>query len=131
MRMLAKSKSASFLDLLYIVGARFCVYTIATASGEGFFKWLQNLFADRVTLNFPKLFRGASYAVSNGCCRRLVPGIPRGKRARLFFFNDTATTEIYTLSLHDALPISGIGIAGWTNGSHHRNQQSRSGGYTL
>src|SRR3712207_9266326 len=23
----------------------------------------------------------------------------------LFFFNDTATTEIYTLSLHDALPI--------------------------
>src|SRR5437588_8696008 len=28
----------------------------------------------------------------------------------LFFFNDTATTEIYTLSLHDALPIS-IGIA--------------------
>src|SRR2546429_1785369 len=32
------------------------------------------------------------------------------KRARtnssFFFFNDTATTEIYTLSLHDALPIS-------------------------
>src|SRR3712207_7207136 len=27
----------------------------------------------------------------------------------LFFFNDTATTEIYTLSLHDALPISGWG----------------------
>src|SRR2546430_4256547 len=26
----------------------------------------------------------------------------------LFFFNDTATTEIYTLSLHDALPISAI-----------------------
>src|SRR5258708_12647356 len=25
----------------------------------------------------------------------------------LFFFNDTATTEIYTLSLHDALPIYG------------------------
>ena len=24
---------------------------------------------------------------------------------RLLFFNDTATTEIYTLSLHDALPI--------------------------
>ena len=23
----------------------------------------------------------------------------------IFFFNDTATTEIYTLSLHDALPI--------------------------
>src|SRR6185436_20946977 len=34
----------------------------------------------------------------------------------LFFFNDTATTEIYTLSLHDALPISGrlpIGTIGF------------------
>src|SRR3712207_8512800 len=30
---------------------------------------------------------------------------------RFFFFNDTATTEIYTLSLHDALPISIIGAA--------------------
>src|SRR3990170_7290503 len=28
------------------------------------------------------------------------------RRTRSFFFNDTATTEIYTLSLHDALPIS-------------------------
>src|SRR5438876_11210859 len=28
-----------------------------------------------------------------------------------FFFNDTATTEIYTLSLHDALPISQIALA--------------------
>src|SRR5215203_4819676 len=26
-----------------------------------------------------------------------------------FFFNDTATTEIYTLSLHDALPIAPVG----------------------
>src|SRR3712207_6856444 len=29
----------------------------------------------------------------------------------LFFFNDTATTEIYTLALHDALPILG-GLTG-------------------
>src|SRR5256885_6914405 len=28
-----------------------------------------------------------------------------------FFFNDTATTEIYTLSLHDALPISAFAAA--------------------
>src|SRR2546422_7422317 len=28
-----------------------------------------------------------------------------------FFFNDTATTEIYTLSLHDALPILTLGVA--------------------
>src|SRR3712207_8333311 len=27
-----------------------------------------------------------------------------------FFFNDTATTEIYTLSLHDALPICGTSM---------------------
>src|SRR3972149_10510256 len=35
--------------------------------------------------------------------------IPRESLCRCilcFFFNDTATTEIYTLSLHDALPIS-------------------------
>src|SRR3989441_12177377 len=31
----------------------------------------------------------------------------------IFFFNDTATTEIYTLSLHDALPIcAGVAKAG-------------------
>src|SRR2546422_1315550 len=32
--------------------------------------------------------------------------MPPGGVRVLFFFNDTATTEIYTLSLHDALPIS-------------------------
>src|SRR5688572_31813381 len=30
----------------------------------------------------------------------------------VFFFNDTATTEIYTLSLHDALPIFGLAALG-------------------
>src|ERR671926_1719313 len=36
-----------------------------------------------------------------------------------FFFNDTATTEIYTLSLHDALPTSrsAPGRRGWSNWS--------------
>src|SRR3712207_9208409 len=29
-----------------------------------------------------------------------------------FFFNDTATTEIYTLSLHDALPIFQVDLVG-------------------
>src|SRR5260370_11410443 len=28
----------------------------------------------------------------------------------MFFFNDTATTEIYTLSLHDALPICSVWV---------------------
>src|SRR5258708_17720667 len=32
--------------------------------------------------------------------------MPPGGSALIFCFNDTATTEIYTLSLHDALPIS-------------------------
>src|SRR6478735_11812593 len=30
---------------------------------------------------------------------------PTSRSSFFFFFNDTATTEIYTLSLHDALPI--------------------------
>src|SRR5215203_3139926 len=33
-----------------------------------------------------------------------------------FFFNDTATTEIYTLSLHDALPISPAARPEWRAG---------------
>src|SRR5688572_32256053 len=35
-----------------------------------------------------------------------------------FFFNDTATTEIYTLSLHDALP-----ICGWNLGAGAQTSQ--------
>src|SRR3712207_8917823 len=35
----------------------------------------------------------------------------RGGWSVCFFFNDTATTEIYTLSLHDALPIC-VGVWG-------------------
>src|SRR6202050_5989701 len=38
----------------------------------------------------------------------------------VFFFNDTATTEIYTLSLHDALPIS-------YNGSHQLTSVTQPG----
>src|SRR5882672_5469209 len=37
------------------------------------------------------------------CCTSFLK---QGAAAPFFFFNDTATTEIYTLSLHDALPIS-------------------------
>src|SRR2546430_17651331 len=39
-----------------------------------------------------------------------------------FFFNDTATTEIYTLSLHDALPISGAARPGDGAGGSGRRQ---------
>src|SRR2546429_6096649 len=36
----------------------------------------------------------------------MCPEVDRSYCCFFFFFNDTATTEIYTLSLHDALPIS-------------------------
>src|SRR6266700_5555519 len=39
----------------------------------------------------------------------------RARRGFFFFFNDTATTEIYTLSLHDALPIF---AAAWLRTRH-------------
>ena len=35
------------------------------------------------------------------------------RKVFFFFFNDTATTEIYTLSLHDALPISPCRLSCW------------------
>src|SRR5579875_1714224 len=49
----------------------------------------------------------------------------------LFFFNDTATTEIYTLSLHDALPISRrfLGVVGLESIAHLH--QSAELGYWL
>src|SRR5256885_6696074 len=45
-----------------------------------------------------------------------------------FFFNDTATTEIYTLSLHDALPISPSARIFWRRGSRMWNTRPRSPG---
>src|SRR3712207_8178327 len=48
----------------------------------------------------------------------------------LFFFNDTATTEIYTLSLHDALPIYSLGgraLRGQRRGRAVPGQQARPG----
>src|SRR5262249_60506094 len=46
-------------------------------------------------------------ACYNSTARRLFPHSPLPLPSTLlfFFFNETATTEIYTLSLHDALPI--------------------------
>src|SRR3712207_8083355 len=47
-----------------------------------------------------------------------------------FFFNDTATTEIYTLSLHDALPISlaACGNVGSSGGSGPSAEEEGGGG---
>src|SRR6266513_1882725 len=36
-----------------------------------------------------------------------------------FFFNDTATTEIYTLSLHDALPIGASPVSTYTRDAYN------------
>src|SRR5436305_11898201 len=51
-----------------------------------------------------------------------------------FFFNDTATTEIYTLSLHDALPISVVqedpyehsGVVRYLDLREHRSEEHTS-----
>src|SRR6266404_2164735 len=55
--------------------------------------------------------------------RRVAPIVKRfprrGLRGCCFFFNDTATTEIYTLSLHDALPIPpGVEPDRWNGRTH-------------
>src|SRR2546430_11457954 len=42
-----------------------------------------------------------------------------------FFFNDTATTEIYSLSLHDALPISSAASPEEWQGHHHLRRAPR------
>src|SRR5215213_9671173 len=47
-------------------------------------------------------------SLTNLVCRLLL------EKKKVFFFNGTATTEIYTLSLHDALPISLASIAAFT-----------------
>src|SRR2546430_10486454 len=44
---------------------------------------------------------GVSLCIDIACLADSIPVF-----VLIFFFNDTATTEIYTLSLHDALPIS-------------------------
>src|ERR1035438_10929844 len=57
----------------------------------------------------------------------MAPGAAAAVCCLFFFFNDTATTEIYTLSLHDALPISrrcGIDRHGVHPISSHRHGRS-------
>src|SRR5215208_8449380 len=44
---------------------------------------------------------------------------------RCFFFNDTATTEIYTLSLHDALPIYAGELPAVGDRARHRTRPHR------
>src|SRR6266511_3512305 len=63
----------------------------------------------QITLLQPKI----SALVTAVPCLKVFPPLASARRTTIspdpvqpiFFFNDTATTEIYTLSLHDALPI--------------------------
>src|ERR1044071_9040336 len=54
---------------------------------------------------FPGMDHGISLITKMGEEKPLNPTQQGGDHV-LFFFNDTPTTEIYTLALHDALPIS-------------------------
>src|SRR5581483_5859163 len=49
-------------------------------------------------------------------------------RASFFFFNNTATPEIYTLSLHDALPISGRRLRAREGGPAGRRRRAPAAG---
>src|ERR1044071_7816600 len=70
------------------------------------------------------------FARKDGRSRRGSPQVS----CNVFFFNDTATTEIYTLSLHDALPICRRAatrpIRRATGRSCRRNRTSRSEEHT-
>src|SRR6202040_4331099 len=50
----------------------------------------------------------------------------RSRPERCVFFNDTATTEIYTLSLHDALPISAEYATNFAMGKRASRRRRRS-----
>src|SRR3712207_9389239 len=54
------------------------------------------------------------YSCGIACCKMV---------SLSFFFNDTATTEIYTLSLHDALPIFPSGHPVVFDGSRHARRR--------
>src|ERR1039458_4864139 len=79
----------------------------------------QKPYGDRKSTRLNSSHLGTSYAVF--CLKKPKPSVPWNHSACMssrssvfsaprytgtsYFFNDTATTEIYTLSLHDALPI--------------------------
>src|ERR1039457_4050026 len=70
------------------------------------------------------------------CCadRKSALSVSPRPTRRPFFFNDTATTEIYTLSLHDALPIylpgnrplARASLGNLADGKQHRSEEHTS-----
>src|ERR1017187_10400580 len=77
-RLLLEKKKLSWKDFLCLAGTRSKHQDAASRAGRG----------------HPRTDAEASYVLLRRRCRGLI-----------FFFNDRAPTEIYTLSLHDALPI--------------------------
>src|SRR5260363_140044 len=65
----------------------------------------KNAFATALLSRPPMTKVGSRPPSASALAIRLVVVVLPCVPASVFFFNDTATTEIYTLSLHDALPI--------------------------
>src|SRR3989337_618711 len=63
--------------------------------------------------------RLSTRALPQACSNRAVSAVVAELLFFFFFFNDTATTEIYTLSLHDALPISWLDAASSVGSGMH------------
>src|SRR5260370_759539 len=76
------------------------------AGDDGFQRSQQRHPLDRKSTRLNSSHTSISYAVF--CLKKTKPKALTSltQTSVFFFFNDTATTEIYTLSLHDALPIS-------------------------
>src|SRR6266496_2411104 len=89
--------NSSHVEISYAV---FCLKKKKEAVRFG----LQDTFAAVLPLSYVRAVLGICRGmqlmtvVYGGALHQHLPDV-------LFFFNDTATTEIYTLSLHDALPI--------------------------
>ena len=82
--------------LLYITGA-------GIIDGDGYFPLNLDFYATQNTKIEKEQVRRRKSEKDEKKKRKKGGG---GGGIGFFFFNDTATTEIYTLSLHDALPIS-------------------------
>src|SRR5690349_10335392 len=88
----------------------FCLLRCASATSRGWacgrtsLKFRESLVKQNVAEVGEGGIRQALILARQGAFQRGF-GLAQLAGAQLFFFNDTATTEIYTLSLHDALPI--------------------------
>src|SRR6267378_441775 len=63
-----------------------------------YFRAINHSFTSQLQAEYDKLYPGTVLFTAVSAATGMYRGIN-------FFFNDTATTEIYTLALHDALPI--------------------------